>query len=69
MSAGSHRGAFHPAKRELLIRKSTHDVRLNDVVRHVRISLNETIAAGGSTLRDFPQPMAAMAPISSVCGL
>ena len=36
-----------------LVRKNTHDARLNDVVRHVRDILNEAIAAGGSTLRDF----------------
>ena len=36
-----------------LVRKTTHDARLNDLVRHVRDVLNEAIAAGGSTLRDF----------------
>ena len=36
-----------------LVRKNTHDARLNDLVRHVRDILNEAIAAGGSTLRDF----------------
>jgi formamidopyrimidine-DNA glycosylase len=36
-----------------LVRKNIHDPRLNDVVRHVRDVLNEAIAAGGSTLRDF----------------
>ena len=36
-----------------LVRKTTHDARLNDLVRHIRDVLNEAIAAGGSTLRDF----------------
>jgi len=36
-----------------LVRKKTHDTRLDELVRHVRDVLNEAIAAGGSTLRDF----------------
>ena len=36
-----------------LVRKKSHDIRLDDLVRHIRDVLNEAIAAGGSTLRDF----------------
>ena len=36
-----------------LVRKKSHDARLDELVRHVRDVLNEAIAAGGSTLRDF----------------
>jgi len=36
-----------------LVRKKTHDGRLDELVRHVRDVLNEAISAGGSTLRDF----------------
>ena len=36
-----------------LVRKKTHDSRLDELVRHVRDILNEAISAGGSTLRDF----------------
>ena len=49
-----HRSHLSPRRKAgTLVRKSTHDTRLNDVVRHVRDILNEAIAAGGSTLRDF----------------
>lgn len=49
-----HRSRLSPRRKAgTLVRKNTHDVRLNDVVRHVRDILNEAIAAGGSTLRDF----------------
>jgi formamidopyrimidine-DNA glycosylase len=36
-----------------LVRKKTHDRRLDELVRHVRDILSEAISAGGSTLRDF----------------
>jgi formamidopyrimidine-DNA glycosylase len=49
-----HRSRLSPRRKAgTLVRKNTHDARLNDVVRHVRDILNEAIAAGGSTLRDF----------------
>ena len=49
-----HRSRLSPKRKAgTLVRKDTHDARLNDVVRHVRDILNEAIAAGGSTLRDF----------------
>lgn len=49
-----HRSRLSPRRKaRTLVRRSTHDARLNDVVRHVRDILNEAIAAGGSTLRDF----------------
>lgn len=49
-----HRSRLSPRRKAgTLVRKNTHDARLNDVVRHVRDILNEAIAAGGSTLQDF----------------
>ena len=49
-----HRSHLSPRRKAgTLVRKSTHDARLNDVVRHVRDILTEAITAGGSTLRDF----------------
>jgi formamidopyrimidine-DNA glycosylase len=36
-----------------LVKKSTHDPRLHDLVRHIRTVLEEAIAAGGSTLQDY----------------
>jgi formamidopyrimidine-DNA glycosylase len=39
-----------------LVKKSSYDPRLEDLVRHIRAVLNEAIAAGGSTLRDFIHP-------------
>ncbi len=39
-----------------LVKKSGHDKRLDDLVRHIRAVLLEAIAAGGSTLRDFIHP-------------
>jgi formamidopyrimidine-DNA glycosylase len=49
-----HRSRLSPRRKAgTLVRKNTNDARLNDIVRHVRDILNEAIAAGGSTLRDF----------------
>jgi formamidopyrimidine-DNA glycosylase len=49
-----YRSGLSPRRKAgTLVRKNTHDARLNDLVRHVRDVLNEAIAAGGSTLRDF----------------
>ncbi len=39
-----------------LVRKTSYDPRIDDLVRHIRAVLIEAIAAGGSTLRDFIQP-------------
>ncbi|MGE4249079.1 MAG: bifunctional DNA-formamidopyrimidine glycosylase/DNA-(apurinic or apyrimidinic site) lyase [Parvibaculaceae bacterium] len=39
-----------------LVRKTSSDPRLEELVRHIRAVLIEAIAAGGSTLRDFIQP-------------
>jgi len=35
------------------IKAKTHDPRLDELVRHIRDILNESILAGGSTLQDF----------------
>ncbi len=49
-----YRSALSPRRKAgTLVRKISHDARLNNLVRHVRDVLNEAIAAGGSTLRDF----------------
>ena len=49
-----YRSALSPRRKAgTLVRKISHDARLNNLVRHVRDILNEAIAAGGSTLRDF----------------
>jgi formamidopyrimidine-DNA glycosylase len=49
-----YRSALSPKRKAgTLVRKISHDARLNNLVRHVRDVLNEAIAAGGSTLRDF----------------
>jgi formamidopyrimidine-DNA glycosylase len=39
-----------------LVKKTSYDPRLEELVRHIRTLLLEAIAAGGSTLRDFIQP-------------
>jgi formamidopyrimidine-DNA glycosylase len=49
-----YRSALSPRRKAgTLVRKISHDARLNNLVRHVRDVLNEAISAGGSTLRDF----------------
>ena len=49
-----YRSALSPRRKAgTLVRKISHDARLNNLVRHIRDVLNEAIAAGGSTLRDF----------------
>ena len=49
-----HRTGLSPKRKAAtLVRKQSHDARLDDLVRHVRDVLNEAILAGGSTLRDF----------------
>lgn len=49
-----HRTGLSPRRKAgTLVHKKTHDPRLDELVRHVRDVLNEAIAAGGSTLRDF----------------
>ncbi len=49
-----YRSGLSPKRKAgTLVRKTTYDARLNELVRHVRDVLNEAILAGGSTLRDF----------------
>ncbi len=40
-------------KSSTLVKKTKHDSRLDDLVRHIRDILSEAIAAGGSTLQDY----------------
>ncbi|MGE3875030.1 MAG: bifunctional DNA-formamidopyrimidine glycosylase/DNA-(apurinic or apyrimidinic site) lyase [Parvibaculaceae bacterium] len=52
-----HRAHLSPKRRAgSLVKKSGHDPRLDELVRHIRAVLLEAIAAGGSTLRDFIHP-------------
>ena len=52
-----HRARLSPKRKAgSLVKKASHDPRLEDLVRHIRAVLIEAIAAGGSTLRDFIQP-------------
>jgi len=49
-----HRAGLSPRRKaRTLVRKSSHDPRLEELVRHIRAVLAEAIAAGGSTLQDF----------------
>ena len=49
-----HRAGLSPRRKaRTLVRKSSHDPRLEELVRHIRVVLAEAIAAGGSTLQDF----------------
>ena len=49
-----HRAGLSPRRKSgTLVKKKTHDPRLDDLVRHIRAVLGEAIAAGGSTLQDF----------------
>src|SRR5262245_46233380 len=43
-------------KAQSLVKQTSHDPRLEDLVRHIRAVLVEAIAAGGSTLRGFIRP-------------
>ena len=49
-----HRAGLSPRRKAgTLVRKASHDARLEELVRHIRAVLAEAIAAGGSTLQDF----------------
>jgi len=49
-----HRAGLSPRRKAMtLVKKKSHDPRLEDLVRHVREILTEAITAGGSTLQDF----------------
>ena len=49
-----HRCGLSPQRKSgTLVRKTTHDPRLDLLVRHIRDVLGEAIIAGGSTLQDF----------------
>jgi len=49
-----HRAGLSPRRKaRTLVHKTRHDLRLDDLVRHIREVLAEAIAAGGSTLQDF----------------
>ena len=53
-----HRAGLSPRRKAgSLVKKTGYDPRLEELVRHIRAVLLEAIAAGGSTLRDFVQPM------------
>jgi formamidopyrimidine-DNA glycosylase len=52
-----YRAGLSPKRKaQSLVKKTSHDPRLEDLVRHIRAVLIEAIAAGGSTLRDFIHP-------------
>ena len=52
-----HRAGLSPKRKAgSLVKKNSHDPRLEELVRHIRAVLLEAIAAGGSTLRDFVHP-------------
>ena len=54
VSEALHRARLSPKRKAAtLVRKSGPDPRLEILVRHIRDILNQAIAAGGSTLRDF----------------
>lgn len=49
-----HRAGLSPRRKAgTLVKKKTHDKRLDELVRQVRAVLAEAITAGGSTLQDF----------------
>lgn len=49
-----HRAGLSPKRKSgTLVRKTSHDPRLDLLVRHIREVLDEAITAGGSTLKDF----------------
>jgi formamidopyrimidine-DNA glycosylase len=49
-----HRARLSPKRKAgTLVRKTTHDPRLDELVRHIRDILTEAITAGGSTLQDY----------------
>ncbi len=49
-----YRAGLSPRRKaRTLVKKKSHDPRLDELVRHVRDILAEAITAGGSTLQDF----------------
>jgi formamidopyrimidine-DNA glycosylase len=49
-----YRARLSPKRRSsTLAKKTSHDPRLDELVRHIRDILTEAIAAGGSTLQDY----------------
>jgi formamidopyrimidine-DNA glycosylase len=49
-----HRAGLSPRRKSgTLVKKSSHDPRLEVLVRHIREILEEAIHAGGSTLQDY----------------
>jgi formamidopyrimidine-DNA glycosylase len=49
-----HRAKLSPKRKAgTLVKKKTHDPRLDHLLRHIKDILNEAIEAGGSTLQDF----------------
>jgi formamidopyrimidine-DNA glycosylase len=49
-----HRARLSPVKAAgTLVKKTRHDPKLDDLVRHIRDILQEAIVAGGSTLQDY----------------
>ncbi len=54
VSEALYRARLSPRRKSsTLLKKTSHDPRLDDLVRHVRDILTEAIAAGGSTLQDY----------------
>ena len=49
-----HRARLSPRRKAgTLVKKLGYDLRLDDLLRHIREILNEAIMAGGSTLQDY----------------
>ena len=49
-----HRAKLSPKRKAgSLIKSKSHEIRLDDLLRHIKDILNEAILAGGSTLQDF----------------
>jgi formamidopyrimidine-DNA glycosylase len=49
-----YRAGLSPKRKAgTLVKKSSHDPRLDELVRHIREILEEAIRAGGSTLQDY----------------
>jgi formamidopyrimidine-DNA glycosylase len=54
VSEALYRAKLSPKRKSgTLVKKSSHDARLDDLARHIREILNEAILAGGSTLQDY----------------
>ena len=49
-----HRAKLSPKRKAgTLVKAKSHDLRLEDLLRHIKDILNDAIFAGGSTLQDF----------------